>query len=285
MKPTIRNKLVSGFAGVLVLMAAVAGIGGYAVFSLRRSANEATRVGARLNSVALEIQVHNLEAQRRVKNYMALAKTSGAQQKRDMYLEEAEFEIHEIQSLAQKAMGIAPTPTVRAEFEKIGNAVSQYGQALGKAVEANKHGADSVEAREATEAYEDIAEGLHESAEDGELAGKDASQSSLEKIERTSKRSVGLVIGISCLGLVLGIVVSYTLTRAILVPVEHLKTVAENVSMGNLDVAVHRYSEDEIGDLADSFSRMVTAVKFFRLEAAEAAEASRAAAAGERGGL
>jgi hypothetical protein len=32
-------------------------------------------------------------------------------------------------------------------------------------------------------------------------------------------------------------------------------------------MAVRRYSEDEIGDLADSFSRMVTAVKFFRMEA------------------
>ncbi len=40
--------------------------------------------------------------------------------------------------------------------------------------------------------------------------------------------------------------------------------------MGNLDITVRRYSEDEIGDLADSFSRMVTAVKFFRLEAGEA---------------
>jgi len=31
-------------------------------------------------------------------------------------------------------------------------------------------------------------------------------------------------------------------------------------------VSVKRYSEDEIGDLADSFSRMVAAVKYFRLE-------------------
>jgi len=47
MKATIRNKLVAGFSGVLLLMAAVAAIGGYAVFSLRRDANDATRVGAR----------------------------------------------------------------------------------------------------------------------------------------------------------------------------------------------------------------------------------------------
>lgn len=280
MKPTIRNKLIAGFAGVLVLMAVVAGIGGYSVFSLRRSAYDATRVGARLNAIALEIQVHNLEAQRGVKNYMALAKTAGAQKKRDMYLEGAAFEIHEIQSLAQKAIIVAPTPAMRSKFEAVAEAVSQYEQALGKAVEANKLGANTAEAQAATEAYEDIAESLHESAEDGEVAGKDASQSSLEAIERTSNRSVKLVIGISCLGLLLGIVVSYKLARAILIPVEHLKTVAENVSLGNLDVKVHRYSEDEIGDLADSFSRMVTAVKFFRMEAAEAEQARTAAAAG-----
>jgi methyl-accepting chemotaxis protein len=280
MKPTIRNKLTAGFAGMIVLMAIVAGIGGYAVFSLRRSAYDATRVGARLNSYALEIQVHNLEAERRVRDYMMLAKSGGSEKKREMYLEEAGFEIHEIQSLAQKAISISPTSEMRGKFEAIAEGVSQYEQALGKAVEANQHAAGSADAQTATEAYEDIAESLHESAEDGEVAGKDASQSSLESIDRTSRRSVSLVVGISCLGLVLGIIVSYRLARAILVPVDHLKSVAENVSLGNLDVKVHRYSEDEIGDLADSFSRMVTAVKFFRMEADEASQTRSAGAGG-----
>ncbi len=284
MKPTIRNKVISGFAGVLALMAILAGISAFAVFSLRRSANQATRVGARLNSIAIEIQVHNLEAQRRAKNYMALAPTGENQQKREMYLEEAAFEIHEIQSLVEKATQIAPTSSVRNQFQRVAESASQYQSSLDKAVEASKHGSNSAEAKEASAAYEDIAEQLHESAEDGELAGKDASQSSLEQIDQTSKRSVTLVMGISGLALALGMLVSYKLARAILIPVDHLKNVAENVSMGNLDIAVHRYSEDEIGDLADSFSRMVTAVKFFRMEAAEAADASRAAAAGNRGG-
>ncbi len=65
MKPTIRNKLLAGFSGVLLLMAAVSAIGIYAQLSLRHSAQDATRIGGQLNSVALEIQVHNLEAQRR----------------------------------------------------------------------------------------------------------------------------------------------------------------------------------------------------------------------------
>ena len=267
MKGTIRNKLIAGFSGVLVLMAAVATIGGYAVFTLRSDANDATRVGARLNSLALEIQVHNLEAVRKVKNYLAQTGPTGTEKKRQMYLEEAKFEINEIQSLAAKAVALAPTEQARNKFSKITESSKQFDQSLAKVVETNTAGAESDAAKSALSAYEDAAEDLHESAEDGEVIGHDASQKSLEAIDHTSSQSVSLVVGISILGLALGLLVSYKLSRAILVPVDHLKEVAENVSLGNLDIAVRRYSEDEIGDLADSFSRMVTAVKFFRMEA------------------
>jgi methyl-accepting chemotaxis protein len=127
-------------------------------------------------------------------------------------------------------------------------------------------------------AYEAAATHLNDSAEDGEIAGRDASQTSQEKIERVSKRAVPVVIGVSILGLVFALGMSVMLSRAILLPVEHLKEVAENVSMGNLQISVRRFSEDEIGDLADSFARMVVAVRFFQMEA----EASHAGA-GEQG--
>ena len=267
MKATIRNKLTAGFSGVLILMALVAAIGGYAVFSLRHDANDATRVGARLNSLALEIQIHDLEASRRINNYLAQTATAGTGKKREMYLEEAKFEINEIQSLAAKAVEIAPTAASRAKFTKITDASTEFGGAIEKVVTATNAGADSAASKDAKSAYEDAAEELHESAEDGEVVGHDASQASLEAIDRTSSRSVALLVGISVLGLILGITVSYKLARAILIPVDHLKEVAENVSLGNLDMSVRRYSDDEIGDLADSFSRMVTAVKFFRMEA------------------
>src|SRR5579871_1194854 len=117
MKPTIRNKLTLGFCGVMVLMAAVAGIGTYAVFSLRQSAYNATRIGGRLNAVALEIQVHNLEAARRVNRYLAQIKSGGPE--KPAYLEEARFEVHEIRSLVDKAIEIAPTRAMRSKFEKI----------------------------------------------------------------------------------------------------------------------------------------------------------------------
>ncbi len=266
MKPTIRNKLLAGFSGVLLLMAIVAAIGIYSVFSLRKSAQDATRVGGQLNAVALEIQVHNLEAQRRIVGYLADVKKVGAKAARDTYLDEATFEIHEIETLEDRAVKIAPDAEKREKFQKIVTSVAVYEKALNDVVASVESGKPESEVTAASDAYAKSADQLHDNAEDGEAVGRDAAQTSQEDIVRTSQRAVWLSVGVSILGLLLGMGMSFTLARAILNPVDHLKEVAESVSMGNLDVSVKRYSEDEIGDLADSFSRMVAAVKYFRLE-------------------
>jgi methyl-accepting chemotaxis protein len=279
MKPTIRNKLVYGFCGVLLLLTAVAAIGIYAVFSLRHSAQDATRIGGRLNAVGLEIQVHNLEAQRRIRGYLDGIATMGAAKAREMYLDEAEFEIHAIEAQAAKAVEIAPGAEKREKFQKIVDSVAVYRKALTATVAAAEKDPMSPATRAAAAQYELAADQLHDNAEDGEAAGRDASQTSQEDIDRVSERSTTLSLVVSLVAIVLGISMSYKLSRAILIPVDHLKTVAENVSLGNLDIAVRRFSEDEIGDLADSFSRMVTAVKFFKIEAETAG-----AEAGEEGG-
>jgi methyl-accepting chemotaxis protein len=270
MRPTIKNKLVGGFSAVLFLMGVVAVIGVYSVLSLRTSALETARVGDRLNSISLEIQVHNLEAQRKIKSYLAEFKQLGAEKARETYLDEAQFEIHEIESLAKRGVRIAPTEEKRAKFQLISTAATSYAGA----VETVAQGVEKNEVGGATDiaAYEAAAEHLNETAEDGEMAGRDSSQASQENIERVSKRSVPLVLGVSLLGLVIALVMSIVLSRAVLLPVEHLKEVAENVSMGNLQITVRRFSDDEIGDLADSFSRMVVAVRYFQMEA-EAASA------------
>lgn len=267
MKATIRNKLVWGLCGVLVLLASVAALGIYAVFSLRHSAQDATRIGGRLDALALEIQVHNLEAERRVKSYLLELKSLGPEKAREQYLNEADFEIAAIESLASKALSIAPDDDKRERFRKIVDGAGAYKAALAATVQAAEKDPGSQETATDKAAYDQAAEQLHDNAEDGEVAGREASQASQADIDRTSSRSVTLTIGVALIGMLLGITMSYKLSRAILIPVEHLKDVAENVSLGNLDIAVRRYSDDEIGDLADSFSRMVVAVKFFRMEA------------------
>jgi nitrogen fixation/metabolism regulation signal transduction histidine kinase len=222
-------------------------------------------VGDRLNSIALEIQLHNLEAQRKISRYIAEFKTLGADKARETYLDEAEFEIHEIGSLARRGVKIAPTAEKRDTFQVASDAATAFSAALEKVV-AGVEKDGSASADDLT-AYQTAAEHLNQSAEDGEIAGREASQSSQENIELVSRRSVPIVAGVSVLGLVIALFMSIILCRAILIPIDHLKEVAENVSMGNLQIAVRRFTDDEIGDLADSFSRMVVAVRFFQMEA------------------
>ena len=104
MKLTIRNKLIAGFACLFILMSAVAGIGVFSLLSLKRDAHDATTVGDRLNSIAIEIQVHNLEAQRRVNSYLAGVGKSGPQTTGQTSLDEAQFEINEMETLPGKRL-------------------------------------------------------------------------------------------------------------------------------------------------------------------------------------
>src|SRR3984957_11101864 len=195
MRPTIKNKLVGGFSAVLFLMGVVAVIGVYSVLSLRTSALETARVGDRLNSISLEIQVHNLEAQRKIKSYLAEFKQLGAEKARETYLDEAEFEIHEIESLAKRGIRIAPTEEKRTKFQLISTAATNYAGAMEAVAQGVEKNAVS-DAKDAA-AYEAAAEHLSETAEDGEIAGRDSSQSSQENIEHVSKRAVPVVIGVS----------------------------------------------------------------------------------------
>lgn len=271
MKSTIKNKLILGFSGMLVLMAIIAGIGSYSVLELRHSAQETTRIGDRLNAIAIEIQVHNLEAQRKAKEYFLQKEAMGEEAARETFLDEAAFEVQDIHSLVNKALQIAPSSETKAKFQSIADKLGQYEPALDAAVKTSNANPTSTEAKAAFAKYEAVAEALHEKAEDGEIAGGNVALSFQQQIDRTSKLAVIWVSGASIAGIVLAIAFSLGLARAILIPVAHLREVAENVSMGNLDVSVKRHSQDEIGDLADSFSRMVTAVKFFRMEAELAA--------------
>jgi HAMP domain-containing protein len=60
---------------------------------------------------------------------------------------------------------------------------------------------------------------------------------------------------------------SMLVARALVAPLRELKEATDRISKGDLDVKLRIASRDEIGELADSFERMVAAIKFFREEA------------------
>jgi len=60
---------------------------------------------------------------------------------------------------------------------------------------------------------------------------------------------------------VVALVVALLLSRSITKPVSQLRDVADKVSMGDMHVTLPKVTDDEIGDLSQSFDRMVTAVR------------------------
>src|SRR4029079_8825264 len=65
--------------------------------------------------------------------------------------------------------------------------------------------------------------------------------------------------------LIAGVVwVSLLASRALVQPLCDLREAADRISRGDFDVQLDIRSRDEGGELADSFERMVAAIKFFR---------------------
>ena len=264
MKGTIRNKLILGCTCLLLVMSGVAGVGNYALQRVKGEAREAIGIGDRLNLIAIEIQVHNLEAQRRVNSYLAEGKETGQREARAQNLEEANFEIHEMEALAARALAISPDAQKRAKFTTLRESLILYRQALDSVIRLAAEGGPPAARKNGEARYELAADQLHQNAEDGEVAGSDASQRSAAAIEQTSGRASSLAIGIYLIGLVAGVGMSFALSRSILGPVDHLRRLAETASQGNLQIEVRRFTDDEIGDLSESFSRLLASVRFFQ---------------------
>lgn len=93
----------------------------------------------------------------------------------------------------------------------------------------------------------------------GLVVKMDASESQAV-VGQARSRVLGLMLGILCVILVVAAMVSKAMVR----PLRELKDAADKISKGDLDVKLQIRPGDEVGDLADSFERMVAAIKFFR---------------------
>ncbi|MDY6835168.1 MAG: HAMP domain-containing protein [Chloroflexota bacterium] len=91
------------------------------------------------------------------------------------------------------------------------------------------------------------------------LASLDTLEDDLNSSTNTMILTVALVLAIV---IILGLIVSFMLSNSITKPVAQLTEVADKVSMGDLDVKLPPPTDDEIGDLTQSFERMVTAVRY-----------------------
>lgn len=86
-------------------------------------------------------------------------------------------------------------------------------------------------------------------------------------------RAVRLQFAFVAVALLLVVIVAaFVVSRELVRPLRVLKEATDRISRGDLDVQLEIRSNDEIGELADSFERMVAAIKFFREHARRADE-------------
>lgn len=101
-------------------------------------------------------------------------------------------------------------------------------------------------------------------------------QQLLDQINAQTQRQVhkavatGFIVALA--SILLSLLLAILLAGSITTPIAHLRDVAEKVSLGDLSIKVDVDQKNEIGELGDSFERMVTAVRFFSAKDGEAQE-------------
>jgi HAMP domain-containing protein len=83
----------------------------------------------------------------------------------------------------------------------------------------------------------------------------------LEEIQRAQSSLLLLMIGFTVIAALIGAGLAVGITRSVTVPVGQLVKAADQISIGDLDMAMEVHSRDEIGELADSMERMRISLK------------------------
>jgi HAMP domain-containing protein len=118
--------------------------------------------------------------------------------------------------------------------------------------------------------YEAASRTLEAVSDEVAKAGFQASGESLAASSTAAWVSMLVVVLLSAVAIGAGMRHSSRISTSIIRPVRLLTEVAERVSLGELTLNVEHTCDDEIGDLEDSLSRLVTAVRFFQAESEDA---------------
>lgn len=80
--------------------------------------------------------------------------------------------------------------------------------------------------------------------------------SALQEAGRIQTRTLFLMAGFTIVAAILGAALAWWVVRSVTRPVRRLVQVADNISMGDLDMSIEVTSRDEIGELQESIERM-----------------------------
>ena len=173
------------------------------------------------------------------------------------------------EEINQLMLSIEKTNTTafeKEEFEKIKNDINEYEPIRNRVLELglekkNKQAAQIMKSQ-ASPIVEVLTVDISQLLE----IKIDNCNSLIEKLKIL--RIISIIMILVCIGITLGLTtfLSRYITNFISEPIEKMNKIAKQMSEGNLDVSIDMESKDEIGELANSFSKMLVTLKGYITE-------------------
>jgi len=260
---TIKAKLITGFALVLVLTVAVGGIGFYQIYDNSQKNERMIEVELEFSNSAINIQRLILQNRRYEKDLLLNA---GNADKQRGYLERFEqasqrlrAEINQLRDLATKTGHV--NEKERRALAGMLEDYDEYHDLFFEAAEViREQGIGPVEGnRMLSEAKEAIYR-AEEAIEDAELGNHVVSNSINELLEQSRLAEIQLA-ALTFAALIAGLGVSFLIFRAVETPLRRMITYTDKVSSGDLNATVDIPDHGEMGHLKASVQSMVAELK------------------------
>ena len=247
----IRNKLLLSYAAILLISSVALVVNVNGTLALGTTAvvlAGETEIAAHLH----EFQSHLAEVNQAERDYLLSGDASFLEIR-----EEAEHESAEHLQLAINAVAAEQRQNLVHLQEELG-----HGESFEQVIafyEAGRHD-------EATELFIETSAEHSEEIEELVHGVLDVSSELLDESVKEARETADSQLTTSAIGMVAAVAVAGAialfLAGNITGPIAKLRELADKISMGDLDVQNTVNAKDEIGDLSESFDRMVTAVRF-----------------------
>lgn len=145
----IRTKLITGFGTLAFVVAVVAAIGTFTTWSVRDSADQATKHDDRLHAIALELEVHIARAQKGVADFNANVRTLGVDGSAAAYTPVVKQELASARALVDEGLGLANSEQA-ADFELIRSQLDRFSSEYSDMVNARVDRGSGDSGREGT---------------------------------------------------------------------------------------------------------------------------------------
>lgn len=158
----------------------------------------------------------------------------------------------------------AAFPVIRERFKGDMALMDEVDSILVKAVVYRDQVFDLVEAKKNEEAFALMKASyiplLNQISDTLDKISGQAERNAKEKVDQGKQLQrifMLVVIGIIVLNIILAASLAFHISNGIRRPVEEIRTAAEKLASGNLDVSIDYYAEDELGNLSDSIRSLI----------------------------